>query len=185
MQRFTHFLHLNDQCKVENTDLCIIVFDGVIKNASCLIPLCVMFGLIVTELNAQDFNDGMKKRLRQSIIAPEQQSQNQPLPQTPKLLHEQKNDILKVSPFTKLPTKGDRIQILHPPEEYQIHICTTVTNSPPIDQRPTGSVRYEFVGKNMQIISTAGTRPGPAAFDTGPIRKRHKKNANILKPLQK
>lgn len=147
--------------------------------------MCIVFGLIVTELNAQDLNDEMKKRLRKSIMAPEKQPGRQPLQRASRLLPEQDNDILKVSPFTKLPTKGDRIQILHPLEEYQIHINTTVTNSTPINQLPPGSVRYEFVGKNMQIISTAGKMVVPSGYGGGPIRKRHKKNANILKALQK
>lgn len=155
------------------------------KNASCLIPLCVVFGLIVTELNAQDLNDEMKKRLRHSIILPEKQPEHTLLHHTPQLLPKQDNDILKVSPFSKLPTKGDRIQLLHPPEEYQIHIYTTVTNSTPINQLPRGSVRYEFVGKNMQMISTAGKMVVPSGSGGGPIRKRHKKSANILKALQK
>lgn len=155
------------------------------KNTSCFIPLCILFGLIVTEIAAQDLNDEMKKRLRQSLITPENQPEQQPLQHNPQFQHEQSNDILKVSPFTKLPTKGDRIQLLNPPENYKIEINTTVTNSTPIGVRPRGSVRYEFVGKNMQMIPTAGTRPPSATFDNGPIRKRHKRKANILKALEK
>ena len=149
-----------------------------------LISFCVFFGLSITELNAQDFNDEMKKRLRQSIIMPEKLPERQPLQHTPQLLSKEDNNVLKVSPFTKLPTRGDRIKILHPPEEYKINISMTVTNSTPINQLPRGSVRYEFVGKNMQIISTAGNMVVPSG-NGGPIRKRHKKNANILKALEK
>ena len=157
------------------------------NNTSCFIPLCILFGLIVTELNAQDLNDEMKKRLRQSLITPEKQiGGEQHQYAAPQILPGEDREVLKVSPFTKLPTRGDRIQLLNPPEKLEIHIITTVTNAPPIDQRPIGSVRYEFMGKGgMQIISTAGTRPAPSAFDAGPIRKRHKRNANILKALQK
>lgn len=152
----------------------------------CLISFCVFFGLFITELKAQDFNDEMKKRLRQSIIMPEKLPEHQPLQRTPQLLPEQdNNNVLKVSPFTKLPTRGDRIKILHPPDEYKIHISTTVTNSAPINQLPRGSVRYEFVGKNMQIISTAGNMVIPSGNGGGPIRKKHKKSANILKALEK
>lgn len=154
------------------------------RSASCVIFLCVLFGLIATEADAQDMNDEMKKRLRQSLIAPEKQSGQQQYQQSPQILPGEEKEVLKVSPFTKLPTKGDRIQLLNPPEKYEIHINTTITNAAPIDERLPGSVRYEFVGKNMQMISTAGTRPS-ASFDRGPIKKKHKKNANILKPLQK
>lgn len=147
--------------------------------------LCLLFGVFLTETQAQDFNEEMKKRLRESLIEPEQQPHQQPLQQKPKILQEQNTEVLKVSPFTKLPTKYDRIKLLHPPEDLEIHLNLFPKNAPPIDVRPRGSVRYEFVGKNMQMISTAGTRPSRASFDTGPIRKRHKKRANILKPLQK
>ncbi len=142
------------------------------KDTTCLIPLCVLFGLIVTELNAQDFNDEMKKRLRQSIITPEKQSDNQFFQPNPKLLPAQKSDILKVSPFTKLPTKADRFQLLNPPEKYKIHISTTVTNSIPFNQRPPGSVKYEFVGKNFMAIPTGGEIVRPSGRDFDPIRNR-------------
>jgi hypothetical protein len=157
------------------------------KNISGFIPFCILFGLIAAELQAQDLNDEMKKRLRQSLTAPEKQPDRPPLKQAPIVQPFQNNEVLKVSPFTKLPTKGDRIRILHPPEESGIHINLSPTNSRPIDMRPPGSVRYEIIGGHMQIISTAGTRPGGGSitFDTGPIKKRHKKKDNILKAFQK
>lgn len=155
------------------------------KNIPCWISLCILLGLVTTDLYAQDFNDEMKKRLRQSIIAPEKQPGQQQYQHSPQILPGEDNEILKISPFTKLPTKGDRIKVLRPIEDFEIHINLSPTNAPPIDERPRGAVRYEFVGKNMQIISTAGTRPPRSSFDSGPIRKRHKKRANILKPLQK
>ena len=156
------------------------------KTATRFIPLCMVFVLLVTNMYAQDLNDEMKKRLRQSLITPEKQPEHQPLQHAPQILPEQDREVLKVSPFTRLPTKGDRIQLLYPPEKYKIHINTNVTNAPPINQRPAGSVRYEFVGKNMQMISTAGTTPSSGiGIDFGPIRKRHRKKDNILKMLEK
>ncbi len=154
------------------------------RNTSCLIIVCIIFGLIAVEVNAQDLRDEMKRRIRQSINTPEKQPGLQSLPLNYRTKPAQ-DEILKVSPFTRLPTRGDRIQILHSPEEYEIHICMTVTNSTPINQLPPGSVRYEFVGKNMQMISTAGKMVVPSGHDRGPIRKRHRKKANILKALQK
>lgn len=155
------------------------------KNASCLIPLCILFGLIVTELHAQDLNDEMKKRLRQSLITPEKQSGEQQYQHSPQILPEQDKEILKVSPTTRLPTRGDKIQLLNPPEKYKTHINTTVTNAPPINQRPAGSVRYEFVGKNMQIIPTGGQIVKPSGRDFDPIRtrnrKRHERTDRLVK----
>jgi hypothetical protein len=150
------------------------------------IPLCILFGLIAAESHAQDLNGEMKKRLRQSLTVPEKLPDPPPLKHAPIVQPFQNNEVLKVSPFTKLPTKGDRIRILHPPQEFETHINLAPTNAPPIDERPRGSVRYEIIGGHMQMISTAGTRPGGGlTFDAGPIKKRHKKKENILKALQK
>ncbi|WP_298646785.1 hypothetical protein [uncultured Proteiniphilum sp.] len=155
------------------------------KTTSYFIPLCVIFGLIVIESNAQDLNDEMKKRLRQSLITPEKQSGYQPLQHAPQILPGQDREVLKVSPTTRLPTKSDQIQVLHPPEKYKIHIETRVTNSIPINQRPAGSVKYEFVGKNMMIIPTAGQRVVPSGHDFDPIRtrnrQRHERTDRLVK----
>lgn len=145
------------------------------KNTSCFIPLCILFGLIVMETDAQDLNDEMKKRLRQSLIAPEKQTGEQQYQRSPQILPGEDKEVLKVSPFTKLPTRGDRIQVLNPPEKYEIHISTTVTNAPPINQRPTGSVKYEFNGKNMQITPTGGELVVPSGLDFDPIRNRERR----------
>lgn len=145
------------------------------RNASCFMLMCILFGLIVTETDAQDLNGEMKKRLRQSLIAPEKQPGQQQYQQSPQILPGQDREALKVSPLTKLPTKGDRIQLLNPPEKYKVNIDLNVTNAPPINQRPAGSVRYEFVGKNMQMISTAGERVTPSGLDFDPIRNRNRK----------
>lgn len=145
------------------------------KNVSCFIPLCILFGLIATETDAQDLNDEMKKRLRQSIVIPEKSTDHQQFRYTPKIPLEEEKEILKVSPFTKLPTKADRIKTLHSPEEYKIHIDVNVTNSIPINQRPAGSVKYEYVGKNLQIIPTGGQIVKPSGLDFDPIRNRNRK----------
>ena len=126
---------------------------------------------VVSELNAQEFNDEMKKKLRQSLIVPEQKPLHyQPQQQPIKILPRQNQEVLKVSPTTKLPTKFDMIQILHPPEEYKIHLNLNVTNSIPINQRPTGSVKYEFDGRQMQIRSNAGEIVKPSGKDLDPVR---------------
>ncbi|WP_294080925.1 hypothetical protein [Proteiniphilum sp. UBA5384] len=145
------------------------------KRTSCLIPLCIVFGVIALKLNAQDLNDEMKKRLRQSLIPPENLSVNPQFQYTPQILPNQDNEVLKVSPTTKLPTKLDRIRILNPPEKYKIYINTTVTNAPPINQLPAGSVRYEYVGKHLEAIPTGGQLVKPSGHDFDPIRNRNRK----------
>ena len=72
----------------------------------------------------------MKKKLRESLIMPETKPL-QPQPQKPIQLRPNQNDeVLKVSPTTKLPTRLDRIQILHHPEEkYEIRLNLSYTNA--------------------------------------------------------
>ncbi|MDD2298275.1 MAG: hypothetical protein PHU69_01415 [Fermentimonas sp.] len=62
---------------------------------------------------------------------------------------------------------------------YEMHL--NFNSKTPINQLPSGSVRYEFVGGNMMMISTAGQRVTPSGYGRGSIRKRHKRNTNILK----
>ena len=40
---------------------------------------------------------------------------------------------------------------------------------------------HEFVGGTMMMISTAGQRVSPSGYGRGPIRKKHKRNTNILR----
>ena len=91
--------------------------------------MCVVAATAASKLNAQELNDEMKKKLRQSLIVPEQKPPQHPLQQPIRILPQQNQEVLKVSPTTKLPTKYDRIQILHPPEKYEIHLNLNVTNS--------------------------------------------------------
>lgn len=60
-----------------------------------------------------------------------------------------------------------------------------LNSSTPINQLPPGSVRYEFIGGKMMMISTAGQRVNPSGFGRGPIRKKHKRNTNILRAMEK
>ncbi len=155
------------------------------KKISFLFPLYVAIGIFALELNAQDFNEEMKKRLRESLITPEQKPLQLPSQILLQILPQEEPEVLKVSPFTRLPTKFDRIQVLYPPEEYTIHWSVTTPNGTPINQRPAGSVRYEFVGKSMQIISTGGELVVPSGHDFDPvragIRKRQKRTDRIMK----
>lgn len=79
--------------------------------------LCIA-GSAVSKIWAQEFNDEMKKKLRQSLIVPEQKPlQYQPSPI--KIRPQQNQEVLKVSPTTKLPTVYDRAvtnQVVKPEE---------------------------------------------------------------------
>lgn len=151
------------------------------KNSFGLFPLYVVLTLLASDAYAQDLNDEMKKRLLESAIKPELNFNFVPEVHTPKLFNEQP-EVLKVSPYTKLPTRFDRLNLLVPPrQEVQINFNTKV----PINQRPPGSTRFEFVGNRMMIIPTGGQIVTPSGMDSGPIRKRHKKGENILKAFEK
>lgn len=154
--------------------------------SSCLIFVCIIvFGFFTTKLNGQSLNDEMKKSLRQSLLIPDNKPNRQPLQHSPQIRTNQYQEKLKVSPTTKLPSKGDQIQVLHPLEEQTIHINTNVTNSIPINERPRGSVKFENNGKNMQAISNAGEKVKPSGRDFDPIRtrirKRHEKTDRLVK----
>ena len=72
----------------------------------------------------------MKKKLRQSLVVPEQKQMHQELlKESIKIRPQQNDEVLKVSPTTKLPTKFDRIEIMNPPEKYEIHLNLNVTNT--------------------------------------------------------
>lgn len=154
------------------------------RNVYMTIPLCIIFYIIANELNAQDIKDEMKRRFRQEIIELNNKPEHIPIIQrhTSKLFSNQNDKVIKVSPYTKLPTKGDRIILLHHPEDNEIHINLTVTNAPPINERPAGSISFQSMGGKMQIISTSGKSITPSGIGA-PIRKRHKKSSNILKML--
>lgn len=154
------------------------------KHVSILVPFCLVIGLFVTEVKAQDFNDEMKKNLRQSLLAPDNRTKHQQS-QAHQILPGNKQEVLRVSPTTRLPTKADRIQILYPPERYLIHMNLHTTNTTPINQRPAGSVKYEFNGKNLQIISTGGEMVVPSGIEMDPIRARNRRRYERTVKLMK
>ncbi|NLY25177.1 MAG: hypothetical protein GX042_09275 [Bacteroidales bacterium] len=155
------------------------------KDLSVLVPFFLIIALFTTEVQAQDFNDELKKNLRRSLITPEKRPSERQPHQSQQILPESDRGVLKVSPTTRLPTRGDRIQILYPPEKYLIHINLQTTNSTPINQRPTGSVRYWLNGNKLQIESTAGQLVFPSGMDMDPIRarnrRRHERTVKLMK----
>lgn len=148
---------------------------------------CLVFSFLFIScsfvVNAQDMKEAFRERIREMNVSTNMlQSQQQPS----QMEQNTKNDeVLKVSPTTKLPTKGDRLKMLNPPSKYKVNMSATVTNAPPVNRYPVGTVKYVFDGRRMRMESVAGTTPRGATFDAGPIRKRHKKNENVLKLLEK
>jgi len=59
------------------------------------------------------------------------------------------------------------------------------TNTTPINQRPAGSVKYEFTGKNLQIISTGGEIVVPSGIEMDPIRARNRRRYERTVKLMK
>ncbi len=131
-------------------------------------------------LRAQDLKKEMKLKLRESLLMPENQAQS--LHQQQQIDMQQNNDILKVSPTTKLPTKYDRLLII-PKQEMEIHLDLKVTNSTPINMRPQGSTDYVFIGRKMVIVSTAGQLVVPSGKSFDPPRGRSEKRRLKVKKI--
>lgn len=122
-------------------------------------------------MNGQEIKDILKERIRKSIIT----SGMPPIQNQPFLIEQQrhKEDILKVSPFTKLPTKADRILIMKKQEEMVIRMknyavnsssnkkTITPTNSSPINMRLIGSAEHVIVGKPWRIYTNPAIHPAP------------------------
>ena len=118
---------------------------------------------------AQDMNNEFKKKLRESLISPEMQHSQQRLYPGQREF-EQKQEVLTVSPTTKLPTRLDRFRIVRRLEDKEIRIDLNVTNSTPLNMRPIGSVEFEFDGRRMNARSNAGEMVRPSGIDLDPVR---------------
>ena len=152
---------------------------------------CLMFVFLVASLssilNAQETNDELKEQMRESFIIPEiphlQQLHQHNLVQLD--LNSKSLEVLKVSPFTWLPTKYDRIRIPPKQEVLKVHMHVIPTCAPPINMRPAGSVVYVHDAGKIYIFSNAGQLVVPSGYGTGPIPKRHKRKENLLNSLNK
>lgn len=117
-----------------------------------------------SEINGQEIKDMLKEQLRKSLITPETPMQHQQHQIEPQRHH---GEVLKVSPFTKLPTKFDRIitnakekgvatNMLNIPT--RMHIIPT--NSPPINMRMVGSTEV-LIGQPKNVPIIKGLHPAP------------------------
>src|SRR5690554_2462856 len=150
----------------------------------------VLFAFLVTSLpsfvSAQELNDELKKRMRESLMTPDMPplqplQSHQPVPWD---IDRKPDEILKVSPITRLPTKYDRIRLPPRPEELKIKMHIIPTNSPPINMRPIGSVEYVHDAGKMYIRSTAGKLVVPSGGDLDPVRAyKHRRTEKQRKRL--
>jgi hypothetical protein len=120
--------------------------------------LAIILICIASKLNAQDFNEEFRRRLRQEMIQPEirplpQQQQpafNRPLP-----YQQPQQEVLKVSPTTVLPTKYNRIQTLHQPEQFRVNLNLNYTNE---DRSAVARSRIDYAtGKYNPIPDSRST----------------------------
>ena len=125
---------------------------------------------------AQDMNDEFKKKLRQSLLSPEM-NHSQQMHYPGQREFEQRQEVLTVSPTTKLPTRLERFRIVPRLEDKLIRIDLNVTNSTPINMRPSGSVKFEFDGRRMNARSNAGEMVTPSGKDFDPVRAFQRHNA--------
>ncbi len=103
--------------------------------------MCTAIATTLSKSYAQEFNDELKKKLRQSLDVPDRQPphRHQAINITPK----ENQEVLKVSPTTKLPTKFDRIELLEPiPPEQRVHIELEVTNIDTKSQLARSAINY-------------------------------------------
>lgn len=77
---------------------------------------------------AQDMNDEFKKKLRQSLVKPNMK-QSQQMHQPNQTKFRQNDEVLKVSPTTKLPTRLNRFIDISQLEVKEIDIDLRVTNA--------------------------------------------------------
>ncbi|MDR0334111.1 MAG: hypothetical protein LBI15_11715 [Dysgonamonadaceae bacterium] len=120
--------------------------------------MTVLLVFAASKLNAQDFNEEFRRRLRQEMIQPEirplpQQQQptfNRPLPQ-----QQPQQEMLRVSPTTVLPTKYDRIQTLYQPEQFRVNLNLNYTNE---DRSAVARSRIDYAtGKYNPIPDSRST----------------------------
>lgn len=156
-------------------------------NYKGLLPFIFFITTLSSVLNAQEMNNELKKRLRESLLTPEMPPTQRLRQQDPFQVGVYKNpdEVLKASPFTRLHTKYDRIRLPPKIEEFKVQMRIIPTNAPPINMRPPGSTEYVHDFGRMSVRSNAGELVVPSGRDSGPIRKKHKKNANLLNRLQK
>ena len=136
------------------------------------VPIIFVLTLLPSFLNAQEMNDEFKKRMRESIMMPDNpppqllQHQN-PLPLE---LQRENSEVLKVSPFTRLPTKYDIFLQSSKPVELEVKMHIIPSNAPPINMRPASSTEIVHESGKMSVRSNGGELVNPSGMDFDPVR---------------
>ena len=95
---------------------------------SYIFLLSSIFLSMASITKAQDMNDEFKKKLRQSLVKPNMK-QSQQMHQPNQTKFRQNDEVLKVSPTTKLPTRLNRFIYISQLEVKEIDIDLRVTNA--------------------------------------------------------
>lgn len=95
---------------------------------SYIFLLSSIFLSMASITKAQDMNDEFKKKLRQSLVKPNMK-QSQQMHQPNQTKFRQSDEVLRVSPTTKLPTRIDRFINISQLEVKEIDIDLRVTNA--------------------------------------------------------
>jgi hypothetical protein len=150
--------------------------------------LSLLFTSFASVMNAQEIKDVLKEWIRESVISPDMT----PLQLLPLLINQQlqKEEALRVSPTTRLPTKYDRILIIPKPEEMTVHMQIIPTNSPPINMRQIGSTevlierpKHTPIIKGMHVAPKMLVVPSEDSFDPsyGKAERRRKRTDRLVK----
>lgn len=153
-----------------------------------LLILSLFFTALAPVMNAQEIMDNFKEKLKKSLMVPDTRSSREMRQSQPRKLFLKefgRKEVLKVSPYTKLPTKYDRITIPPKQEEMQIYMYIIPSNAPPINMLPVGSVEYVMEGNQRYIRSTAGkfVVPSEDSFDPtyGRAERRRKRTDRLAR----
>lgn len=163
----------------------------------------VLFVSVVSELQAQDFNEELRRQLREEMVRPNIQPQHQQLPSQMRPHRQEQPEVLRVSPTTRLPTRFDRIQTLRTPEELVPTInfdalrevrsqvdesvvdYSTGTFNPPLDPRSIAQFAQGGIGAD-RILGGSGVVIDGLDFD--PVRaiqaRQHRRRQARLDALQ-
>ncbi len=102
-----------------------------------ILCLFILFISIASTTNAQDMKDEFKKQLRQSLQNSDLKHSEQM--HQPYTLDAQKNqEVLKVSPTIRLPTRLDRFINMKQYEPENVNINLNTTNRAPVTTQPSG-----------------------------------------------
>ncbi len=101
--------------------------------------LSVLFISLPNTSNAQELKDELKKQLKQSLLDSDMKHYSQKMYQPNKIKFQNEQEVLKVSPTTKLPTRLDRFPIINSLKDNDLNINLRVTNAESYHTRPAQS----------------------------------------------